>query len=343
MLVEELIGKVVSKTDLTEQEADFIMNQILSGSLSETQITALVVGLKMKGESQCEIVGFVNAMRQKAKPVPLSVELKADLVDTCGTGGDGKNTFNVSTAVTFVLAAAGLKVAKHGNRSVTSKCGSADVLEKLGVNIHMTPRQVAQSLERFGFGFMFAQDYHSAMSKVAPVRRELKMKTAFNILGPLSNPANTTRQLVGVYSASTAELVVNVLKRLNLKHACVVHSNDGLDEISIGDTTNIFELKEGKITSYVFNPENLGIQLSPLEAIAGGSAEENAKIIKRVFSGQKGACRDMVVVNSAFALYIGGMVGNLKDGKDLAEAIIDSGKATKKLNQLIEYSSKESA
>lgn len=334
MSIEKLINKVVEKEDLSEIEAMDAMNRIMEGQVTPAQIAALITGLKMKGESEEEIAGFAKTMRRKALSIPISSH---NLVDTCGTGGDNRNTFNISTATAFVVAAAGLKVAKHGNRSVTSKSGSADVLEALGVNLDLTPRQVGECIENIGIGFLFAPKHHQAMKYAVEPRKQLKMRTIFNMLGPLTNPAGAKAQLIGVYSPELPKLTAQVLNRLGVERAYVVHGLDGMDEISINSNTLVSELKDGQVKNYEFNPESLGIAKRDLAEVAGGTPDVNAEIITRVFKGEPGAHRDIVVLNSAFALEVGGAVKSISDGVKLANKILDSRAALNKLEQLANY------
>lgn len=328
------IEKLISKIDLTEEEMVEAMNAIMSGEVSEIEIASFLTALKMKGETIAEITGGARVMRAKASPINIKHEYA---VDTCGTGGDGLHTFNISTTVAIILAAAGVPVAKHGNRSVSSKSGSADVLEALGVNITLTPQQVGECVDKINLGFMFAPTFHGAMRYAGPVRRALGFRTIFNMLGPLTNPAAAKGQVLGVYSEELTNVFAEVLKNLGTERALVVHGLDGLDEISISTKTKVSELKDGEIKNYYIEPEDFGISKAPLEEIKGGEAAENAQILKDLLEGKiKGAKYDIVLLNAGAALYIGKKVESIKDGITLAKELIDSGTAYKKLEELIE-------
>ena len=327
------------------------MTEVLTGQCSDPQIAALLVALHMKGETVEEIVGFAEAIRAAALPLELhALELHADsvldasgtgrdaLVDTCGTGGDTSGTFNISTATALVVAGAGVRVAKHGGRSVTSKCGSADVMEALGVNITLPPAQIAACLDEVGIAFLFAPAMHSAMKHVQTARRELRLRTVFNLLGPLTNPARATCQVVGVYSADLVETLAEALSMLGLRRALVVHGSDGLDEITITGPTRIAEVREGQVRSYEVTPEEFGLQRATLEDISGGDAARNATLIREVLSGKKSARRDVVVLNAAAALVAAGRADHLREGVPLAAKAIDSGAAEQKLGALIKFS-----
>jgi anthranilate phosphoribosyltransferase len=293
-----------------------------------------------------EIVGFAEAIRSAATPLPLNADSVLDasgtgrdaLVDTCGTGGDTSDTFNISTATAFVAAGAGVRVAKHGNRSVTSKCGSADVMEALGVNINLPPARISACLEEVGIAFLFAPAMHSAMKYVQPARRELRLRTVFNLLGPLTNPARATCQVVGVYSADLVEKLAEALSMLGLHRALVVHGSDGLDEITICGPTRIGEVREGQVHTYEVTPEEFGLQRAPIEEISGGDATLNAQLIREVLQGKKSARRDVVLLNAAAALVAAGRANHLRDAVPLAATAIDSGAAAAKLEALIKFS-----
>lgn len=331
---------------LSRQEAREVMSEVLTGQCSESQIAALLVGLHMKGETVEEIVGFAEAIRAAAVPLDLRADSILDasgtgrdaLVDTCGTGGDTSGTFNISTATAFVVAGAGVRVAKHGNRSVSSKCGSADVMEALGVNIHLSAAQVADCLAQAGIAFLFAPEMHSAMKYVQTARRELRLRTVFNLLGPLTNPARATCQVVGVYSADLVEKLAEALSMLGLHRALIVHGSDGLDEITITGSTRVAELRDGQVRSYEVTPEEFGLQRATLEDISGGDAARNASLIHDVLAGKKSARRDVVLLNAAAALVAAGRVDHLRDGVPLAMKAIDSGAAARTLERLIEQS-----
>jgi anthranilate phosphoribosyltransferase len=324
------------------------MTEVLSGQCSDPQIAALLVALHMKGETVEEIVGFAEAIRAAAVPLDLHATSVLDasgterdaLVDTCGTGGDASGTFNISTATAFVVAGAGVRVAKHGNRSMTSKCGSADVMEALGVNINLPTDQLATCLEQVGIAFLFAPALHSAMKHVQSTRRALQLRTVFNLLGPLTNPARATCQVVGVYSADLVEKLAEALSMLGLQRALVVHGSDGLDEITITGPTRIGEVRSGQVHTYEVTPEEFGLPRAPLEAIAGGDAATNANLIREVLSGKKSPRRDIVLLNAAAALVAAGKSDHLRDAVPQAAQAIDSGSAAAKLEALIAFTAK---
>jgi anthranilate phosphoribosyltransferase len=339
-MIKEAISKVVEREDLGPEEARLVMEDIMSGSASDAQIASFLTALRMKGESVEEIVSFVQVMREHASIIAPNVE--EPLIDTCGTGGDTIKTFNISTISAFVAAGAGLAVAKHGNRAVSSKAGSADVLEALGLDLMLEPERVCACIEHVGIGFMFAPVFHPAMKYALGPRREIGIRTVFNILGPLANPAKVQAQVLGVYDAALVEKMANVLKGLGVKHANVAHGLDGLDEISpVGETT-IAELKDGKILTYSIEPEDLGLERAKAEEIEGGDAEENARIAVHILKGHKGAKRNAVLMNAAAALVVGGRATDLKEGFELASHSIDSGAAYKKLEALIQFAGDES-
>lgn len=322
------------------------MSEILSGECTDAQIAALLVALHMKGETVEEIVGFAEAIRRAATPLHIHQNSTVDvsgterdaLVDTCGTGGDTSGTFNISTATALVVAGAGVRVAKHGNRSVTSKCGSADVMEALGVNINLSPPRVAACLEEVGIAFLFAPLVHSAMKYVQPARRELRLRTVFNLLGPLTNPAQASAQVVGVYSAELVEKLAEALSMLGLRRAMVVHGCDGLDEITITGPTRIAEVRNGEVHSFEVTPEEFGLSCGSLEDISGGDAQENAEIIREILGGKKSAKRDVVLLNSAAALVAAGKADHLNAAVPLAAQSIDAGAAAGKLAALVKFS-----
>jgi len=330
---------------LDRAEAREVMAEVLAGKCTDAQIGALLVGLHMKGETVEEIVGFAEAIRAAAIPLELHADSVLDasgtgrdaLVDTCGTGGDASGTFNISTATAFVVAGAGVRVAKHGNRSVTSKCGSADVMEALGVNIHLPAARIAACLEQVGIAFLFAPAMHSAMKHVQTARRELHLRTVFNLLGPLTNPARATCQVVGVYSADLVEKLAEALSMLGLHRALVVHGSDGLDEITITAPTRIAEVREGQVHSYEVTPEEFGLPRATCEEISGGDAAGNATLIREVLAGKKSARRDVVLLNSAAALVAAGRADHLRDAVPLAAKAIDSGAALAKLEALVAF------
>lgn len=333
------------RESLTREQAREAMAEILSGQCSDPQIAAFLVALHMKGETVEEIVGFAEAIRAAAVPLDVPQNSTVDvsgtgrdaLVDTCGTGGDASGTFNISTATAFVVAGAGVRVAKHGNRSVTSKCGSADVMEALGVKIDLPPSRIAQCLEQVGIAFLFAPAVHSAMKHVQAARRELKLRTVFNLLGPLTNPARATAQVVGVYSADLVEKLAEALGVLGLRRAFVVHGMDGLDEITITGPTRIAEVRVGQVHSYEVTPEDFGLQRSPIESISGGDASANASIIQEILGGTHSPRRDVVLLNAGAALAASGKAHNLQDGITLAAVSIDSHSAAGKLADLKQF------
>lgn len=334
-MLQEAIKKIVDKKDLSENEAYVAMNEIMKGEGTEAQIGAFLVGLRMKGEKIDEITGCAKAMRDNAIPVKLKSKFA---IDTCGTGGDGGKTFNISTAVAIVAAAGGVKVAKHGNRAVSSKSGSADVLTELGFNIELEAENAAKCIDEKGMAFLFAQKYHYAMKNVAPTRKILATRTIFNILGPLTNPGFVKGQVLGVYDKELTNTLAQVLLNLGCEKALVVCGGDGLDEITTTTVTYVSEIRDGKVIDYTINPEEFGISLATHEDLKGGSAKENAEVIVNILKGHKGYKRDIVVLNSAAALYVGNACESIKDGISLAEELIDSGKAYEKMNELIEYS-----
>ncbi len=345
MILDALQRIANHRESLTRGEAHAVMTEIFSGSATDAQIAALLVALHMKGETVEEIVGFAEAIRAAADPLPIHENSPVDvsgtgrdaLVDTCGTGGDASGTFNISTATAFVVAGAGVRVAKHGNRSLSSKCGSADVMEALGVKISLPSTVLATCLEATGMVFLFAPAMHSAMKYVQPARRELKLRTVFNLLGPLTNPARASAQVVGVYSLDLVEKLAEALSMLGLHRAVVVHGLDGLDEITITGPTRIAEVREGSVRSYEVTPEEFGIKRAPREEISGGDAEANAAIIAEVLAGKKSARRDVVLLNAAAALVAAGRAGHLGDALPLAAQSIDSGAAAGKLKALVHF------
>jgi anthranilate phosphoribosyltransferase len=345
---------------LGRDEARAVMAEVLSGKCTDAQIAALLMALRMNGETVEEIVGFAEAIRAAAAPLPIERpgaaatldvsgtgrDALADpsfddsLIDTSGTGGDASGTFNISTATALVTAGAGVRVAKHGNRSISSKCGSADVVETLGVNIQLSPEQAARCLREVGICFLYAPNLHPAMKQVQGVRRELRMRTMFNLLGPLTNPARASGQVVGVYSLDLVEKLAEALSMLGLRRALVVHGLDGLDEITITGKTRVAEAREGSVRSYEIEPEEFGLERASLDQIAGGDAERNAAIIRELLHGEKSPRRDIVVLNSAAALVAAGRANHIGDAVPLATASIDSGAAAEKLEGLIRFSSK---
>ncbi len=333
-MIETVIKKILGRQDLTMDEAEQTMNDIMSGSAAPAQIGGFLTALRMKGETAEEITGFAKTMRNKAE----SITPKAQpLLDTCGTGGDSSGTFNISTAAAFVVSAAGIAVAKHGNRSVSSKSGSADVLEALGVKIDIPPQKVQQSIDDIGIGFMFAQRFHGAMKYAAPVRKELGVRTVFNMLGPLTNPAGAKYQLLGVYDKELTQIFAEVLKSLKTKRAMVVHGEDGLDEITICGKTYVSELNEGIIKNYTISPENFGFKCAQHCEIKGADSAQNAEIIRRILDGEKSAAYDITVFNAGAAIYLCGSADSIKDGTSKAARLINDGSAKEKLHQMIRY------
>jgi anthranilate phosphoribosyltransferase len=339
-MIKEAISKVVERQDLDPAEAGLVMEEIMSGSATSAQIAAFLTALRMKGETVEEIVAFVHSMLQYASVIAPNVD--GVMVDTCGTGGDTIKTFNISTISAFVAAGAGAVVAKHGNRAVSSKAGSADVLEALGFNIMLEPEQVCRCIEEVGMGFMFAPVFHPAMKHAMGPRREIGARTVFNILGPLANPAEVKAQVVGVYDGALVEKIANVLDGLGVQHALVVHGLDGLDEISPIGETKVAELKGGKIATYSISPEYFGLQRAKVSEIEGGNAEENAQIAIDILQGHKGVQRDAVLMNAAAALVVGGLAEDLKGGFELAALSVDSGDAYRKLKEVIRFIDDES-
>lgn len=333
-MIREAVEKLVTGQSLMQDEAAAVMEEIMTGNATPAQIGAFLTALRIKGETVDEIAGLATVMREKA----LRVEFGGPVVDTCGTGGDGAGTFNVSTAAAFVVAGAGLTVAKHGNRAASSKSGSADVLEAAGVKINLTPEQVKACLEQTGIGFMFAQAFHPAMRYVGPVRSELGIRTVFNILGPLTNPAGAKSQVLGVGSDTLLLKMAEALQRLGTRHAMVVWGADGLDEISISGPTRVHYVKDMTVEYQTIHPEDFGFARAPREAVRGGTPAENAAMLKEVLSGQPGPVRDMVVLNAAAALVVGDAVKDMKEGVALAQESITSGRAMQKLAGLVQVS-----
>jgi anthranilate phosphoribosyltransferase len=357
MILESLHRIANHAQSLSRAEAREVMAEVLAGNCTDAQIAALLVALRMKGETVEEIVGFAEAIRAAAKalpPVPSENDdaksgalyvsgtgrdalAESSLVDTSGTGGDACGTFNISTATAFVTAGAGVRVAKHGNRSISSKCGSADVMEALGVNIHLSAERAAQCLRKIGICFLYAPDLHSSMQQVQKVRRELRMRTMFNLLGPLTNPAHASGQVVGVYALEMVEKLAEALGMLGLRRALVVHGLDGLDEITITGPTRVAEARDGTVRTYEVDPEEFGMSRATLRDISGGDAPENAAIVREVLSGKKSAWRDVVLLNCAAALVAAGRVDHLADGIPAAARAIDSGAAAAKLAELVRF------
>ena len=331
MEMQQAINQVITKRDLSSDEMTTVMHNIMTGCATPAQIGGFLVGLRIKGETVTEIAAAAAVMRELATQVKVSGN---NLVDTCGTGGDASGTFNISTASAFVTAAAGGRVAKHGNRSISSKSGSADVLEAAGVRLDLTPDQVARCIEEVGVGFMFAPAHHSAMKHAIGPRKEMGVRTIFNVLGPLTNPAGAQNQVLGVFSEELLEPLANVLQRLGSHHVLVVHARDGLDEISIGDTTEVAELKDGLISRYNITPEQFGISRTDISAIKADSAEQSLAIIRGVLDNQAGPARNIVCLNAGAAIYAAGLSSTLAEGVKLADVAISSGEARNRLERL---------
>ena len=330
MAIRDAIGKVAAGQALEMDEASATMDEIVSGAATPAQIAAFAVALRMKGETAGEVAGLARVMRREA----VRVRVDGEVVDTCGTGGDGLATFNISTVAAFVASGAGARVAKHGNRAYTSSCGSADLLEALGVAIELHPDEVACCIDRVGIGFMFAPMFHPAMKHAAGPRREIGVRTVFNLLGPLTNPAGASAQLMGVPAPHFAPLMGEVLGLLGCRRALVVHGEDGLDEITLSGRTRVCEVFDGSIRSYELDPEDFGIGRRPVRSLSGGTAADNASIAERVLRGERGPRRDVVLLNAAAALYAAGVAGGLSEGVELAAESIDSGAAAAKLEAL---------
>ncbi|HXF41703.1 MAG TPA: anthranilate phosphoribosyltransferase [Blastocatellia bacterium] len=343
-MITEAIKKVVEREDLTSEEAESVLDQIMTGQCTDAQIASLLTALRMKGETVEELTGFARVMRRKAAPVQPRTLVSAlggtereALIDTCGTGGDVSGSFNVSTATAFVVAGAGVRVAKHGNRSVSSQCGSADVVEALGVRIELQANRIARCIDEVGIGFLHAPLLHDAMKYVALARRQMGIRTIFNMLGPLTNPAGANTQVVGVYAANLTELLARVLGELGCTRALVVHGGDGLDELTITGESKITEWKNGESSTYFVVPEDFGLKRATLSDIRGGDANENSGIILEVLRGTRGARRDIVLLNAAAAFVASSRANDLGEGVQLAERSIDNGNALRKLEQLIEF------
>ncbi|MBI5343749.1 MAG: anthranilate phosphoribosyltransferase [Deltaproteobacteria bacterium] len=336
-MIKEAILKIVKGTDLTEQEMIHVMNEVMTGGASAAQIAAFITALRIKGETVSEITGAARVMREKSTRV---IAPSDDVVDTCGTGGDESMTFNISTAAAFVAAGAGVTVAKHGNRSVSSKSGSADVLRSLGVNIEAGVSRVEECIKEAGIGFLFAPLLHGAMKYAAPVRREIGIRTIFNILGPLTNPAGARRQVVGVYDPALTDMLAKVLYNLGSRRAFIVHGSDGLDEITLAGETRVTELDEGVIKTYHIRPEEFGFERCAPDELKGGDPDVNAGIILDMLKGKKDAKRDIVLLNGAAAITAAGKTHNLKEGIAVARGAVDSGEALKRLEKLKEVTNR---
>ncbi|WP_038603201.1 anthranilate phosphoribosyltransferase [Dehalobacter restrictus] len=332
MGMEIALKKLSNREDLSAQLAYDSMTEIMSGEASEISMAAFLTALRLKGETIEEIYGTSKVMREKALKVACASE---NLVDTCGTGGDGAHTFNISTTAMFVAASNGVKIAKHGNRSITSKSGAADVLEALGIEIALTPEAIGKCIDQVGLGFMFAPHFHASMKYAMPVRKALGFKTIFNILGPLANPAAAPRQLIGVYDKSLVPVAAEVLNRHQAVHALIVHGSDGLDEITLTGSTYAAELKDGKVTEFVIHPEDYGFSYCTLQDLVGGTPQENAQITLDILAGGQGPKADTVILNAGAAIYVGGKAGSLQEGIEMARATVREKKALPVLNEFI--------
>ena len=333
MSIREALAAIVNdRRDLKEEEASSAIHEVFNGEATPAQLGAFLIALRMKGESVDEITGLAKAMREHS----LRVEVEGPLLDTCGTGGDNQGTFNVSTAAAFVAAGAGARIAKHGNRAMTSGCGSADLLEALGARIDLSPQQVAECIERTSFGFMFAQVFHPAMKYAAGPRRELGVRTVFNILGPLTNPARAQHQLLGVTSPEIASKMATALQRLDGRHTLVVHGDDGVDELSISSPSLICEVRGEGVREYTISPEDAGLPRAVAHAIRGGTSQENVAVLLNVLNGERGPIRDVVVLNAAAALQAGDIATGLKEGARIAEDAVDSGAAKRRLEEWVQ-------
>jgi anthranilate phosphoribosyltransferase len=333
MDIKQAISNIVDRIDLSAGEMREVMQLIMTGGASPIQIGGILAGLRTKGETVDEIVAAARVMRELAVRIEVAQE---HLVDTCGTGGDSSSTFNVSTASAFVVAAAGGRVAKHGNRSMSSKSGSADVLEALGVNLDISPQRVAACIEEINLGFLYAPEYHSAARFAAAPRKELGTRTLFNLLGPLTNPAGAPHQLLGVFAARWVEPLAKVLHQLGSKHVLVVHSEDGLDELSISAPSYVAELLEGQVHTFVFRPEDAGIKRQPLDSVRVDGPEESARMIRGIFAGQMGPATDMVALNSGAALYAADVASSVPEGVEMARAVLASGATQDTLQRLVQ-------
>jgi len=333
---QQALVRLIDQREIFYDEMVSLMRQIMNGEVTATQIAAILVGLRVKKETIGEISAAAFVMREFATKVP--VARREHLVDTCGTGGDAMHTFNISTASAFVAAAAGAQVAKHGGRSVSSSCGSADVLEALGVNLNLTPELVGHSIDQIGIGFMFASNFHGAMKYAAPVRRELGVRTIFNVLGPLTNPASASNQVMGVFHPDLVGIQARVLQRLGSHHVLVVHGSDGMDEITISGSTLIAELKDGAVTEYTVQPENFGLANASLDALRATNVNEAKAMLLDVLDNRPGAARDIVQLNAGAAIYVAGLAASLHEGVSKAGVVIASGAAKNKLAQLIQIS-----
>ncbi len=338
MEYSKALTQLIDRNDLPFAEMRELMENIMGGQLTPAQIAAVLIALRTKGETVTEIAAAASVMRELSTKV--NVGKTEHLVDTCGTGGDGAQTFNISTTSAFVVAAAGARVAKHGGRSVSSTCGSADVLEKLGVNVNLSSEQVAHCVDTIGVGFMFAPNHHSAMKHAAPVRKDLGVRTMFNLLGPLTNPASAPNQVIGVFQQSLTAKLAQVLGELGSRHVLVVHGADGMDEISLSDSSYIAELKDGKVSEYTVHPEQFGLTTASVESLKVANADEACEKLISVLNNEAGAARDIVQINAGAAIYVAGLSKSLEEGIAKADEVISSGAAKEKLQQLIEMSNK---
>ena len=334
-MIQEAIRDLIAGVDLGRAKMRAVMEQIMSGQATDAQIGAFLVALRIKGETIDEIAGGAEVMREKATPI---VTVRPDLIDTCGTGGDDSGTFNISTTVAFVACGAGLAVAKHGTRSISSQCGSSDVLTALGVNVEASPEKVGECIDEVGIGFLFAIALHGAMKHAIGPRRELATRTVFNILGPLTNPAGAKRQLLGVFDGALTEALAGVLRELGSDRALVVHGSDGLDEITLTGPTQVSELRDGQVSTRQIHPRDFGLQTVSGEALKGGDADCNARILRGVLDGKAGPQRDVVLLNAAAAIVVGGRAEDITAGLEVARESIDSGKARQALDRLVEVS-----
>lgn len=336
-MIKDALAKLADRSDLSEKEAEEVMSEIMDGAATSAQIAAYLMGLRQKGETVDEIAGSARAMRARATRIQVG---SAIVLDTCGTGGDGGHTFNISTTAAFVVAGAGLTVAKHGNRSISSKSGSADVLAALGVKIDLEPGRVADCVNEVGIGFLFAPLFHGAMKYCAGPRQEMGIRTLLNVLGPLTNPAGATHQVLGVYDARLTEVMAKVLVQLGSQHCFVLHGLDGLDELTVCDRTKVSEGRGGVVSSYFVSPEELDLPRANRKDIAGGTPEENARITREILQGKKGPKRDIVCLNAAAAIVAGQQAKTLRDGLRIARQVLDTGAAAEKLDRLVAWTKK---
>lgn len=332
-MIKEAIGKLAEKQNLSVSEAQGAMSEIMSGNATDAQIAGFLMGLRLKGETPDEIAGCARSMREKAVRIHTT---QMNVIDTCGTGGDSSGTFNISTIAAIIASAAGAVVAKHGNRAVSSRCGSADVLKALGVNIEIPAEKVSQVLDAVGITFLFAPLMHQAMKFAVGVRKDLAVRTIFNILGPLTNPAGAKRQVLGVFQPSLTETIASVLKELGSEHAFVVHGEGGLDELSTLGKTKVSELRHGQVTTYELKVQDVGVELTTAEAIRGGDTERNVEIIKAILDGNNGAPREIAALNAGAAIFVAGQASSLKEGVREARSVLDRGLAKKRLQQWID-------